>query len=164
MIGLNLCPFAGVPYRQGRIRISVIQASTEASLLAQMQSELELIDSKPVSEIETTLLVLTDVLADFGDYNQFLDDAEALLRERGWEGAYQIASFHPQYQFHGTAPDDAGNLTNRSPWPILHIIREASIDGALASFPNPELIPEQNMQKMKALSAEERRTYFPWNP
>lgn len=161
VIGLNLCPFAGVPYRNGRIRIAVSQARTEASLLTHLRSELELMDEKPASELETTLLVLSDVLADFDDYNQFLDDADGLLRESGWEGEYQIASFHPHYQFHGTFPDDTGNLTNRSPWPILHIIREESIDAALANFPNPETIPEQNIQKMKSLTPEERRKYFP---
>lgn len=161
VIGLNLCPFAGVPYRDGRIRISVSQAQTEESLQQELQYELELIDAKPASEVETTIVVIANMLADFDAYNQFLDEADAVLRNGGWEGVYQIASFHPHYRFHGAAADDAGNLTNRSPWPILHIIREASIDAALADFPDPEMIPERNIQKMKSLSPEERRKYFP---
>lgn len=161
VIGLNLCPFAGVPYRDGRVRISVSPAQTEESLREHLQSELELIDAKPASEVETTLLVIANMLADFDAYNQFLDEADVVLRNGGWEGEYQIASFHPHYRFHGTAADDAGNLTNRSPWPILHIIREASIDVALADFSDPETIPERNIQKMKSLSPEERRKFFP---
>lgn len=161
VIGLNLCPFAGVPYREGRVRIFVSPAETEELLREHLRNELELIDSKPASEVETTLVVIADMLADFDAYNQFLDEADAVLRNGGWEGEYQIASFHPDYRFHGTAADDAGNLTNRSPWPILHIIREASIDAALADFPDPEMIPERNIQKMRSLSPDERRKYFP---
>lgn len=162
VIGLNLCPFAGVPYRNGQIRITVSQAATEEALLADLQRELVLIDGTPATTIETTLLVVAGMLGDFEAYNQFLADVDLLLRRGGWEGEFQVASFHPQYRFQGTEPDDVGNLTNRSPWPILHIIREASIDKALATYPAPEAIPEHNIQKMKSLSANERRKYFPF--
>ncbi|MBI3862410.1 MAG: DUF1415 domain-containing protein [Planctomycetia bacterium] len=162
VIGLNLCPFAGTPYRNGQIRISVSQAATEETLLAHLQSELELIDGTPVATVETTLLVISGMLADFDAYNQFLAEVETLLRQGGWEGRYQVASFHPRYRFRGTKEDDACNLTNRSPWPILHVIREASIDKALSDHSEPEAIPERNIRKMRSLSPEERREYFPW--
>ncbi|MBI5759492.1 MAG: DUF1415 domain-containing protein [Planctomycetales bacterium] len=162
VIGLNLCPFAGTPYRNGQIRISISQAVTEEALLADLQRELKLIDETPAATVESTLLVVTGLLADFEAYNQFLAEIDVLLRRGGWEGELQVASFHPQYRFLGTEPDDAGNLTNRSPWPILHIIREASIDKALADYPEPESIPERNIRKMKSLSSEERCSFFPW--
>jgi hypothetical protein len=162
VIGMNLCPFAGIPFRNGQVRITVSQAVAEETLLAHLQSELSLLDETPATTIETTLLVIPGMLADFDTYNQFLDEVDALLRQRGWEGTYQVASFHPRYRFLGTNEDDAGNLTNRSPWPILHIIREASIDRALADYPEPETIPEENIRKMKSLRPEERRDHFPW--
>ncbi|MBS0265756.1 MAG: DUF1415 domain-containing protein [Planctomycetes bacterium] len=162
VIGMNLCPFAGKPYRNGQIRISVSQAATEDALLAHLQSELELIDKTPATTVETTLLVITEILVEFDAYNEFLTEVDTLLRRGGWEGTYQVASFHPQYRFFGTKADDAGNLTNRSPWPILHIIREESIDRALSDYPEPEAIPEKNIRTMQSLSPEERREYFPW--
>ena len=161
VIGLNLCPFAGTPYRNGQIRISVSRAVTAETLLADLQSELVLIDGTSATTVETTLLVVTGLLADFEAYNQFLAEVEALLRHGGWEGEYQVASFHPRYRFLGTKDDDSGNLTNRSPWPILHILREASLDKALSDYPEPGSIPERNIRKMKSLSLEERRKYFP---
>ncbi len=162
VVGLNLCPFAGAPFRDGLVRIVVSPAVTRESLLAELQSELVLIDETPATTIETTLLVVTGMLADFGAYNDFLSDVEDLLRDGDWEGEYQVASFHPQYRFQRTKAGDAGNLTNRAPWPILHILREASIETALADYPQPESIPERNIQTMKSLSPEERRELFPW--
>ncbi len=162
VIGLNLCPFAGAPFRNGLVRIVTSHAVTEEALLSGLQKELVLIDETPTTTLETTLLVVAGMLADFEEYNQFLDEVEVLLRRGGWEGRYQVASFHPQYRFEGTAADDAGNLTNRSPYPILHIIREASIDRAVAEFPGVDEIPERNIQKMKSLTAEEKLNCFPW--
>ena len=162
IIGLTLCPFAGTPYRNGQIRISVSQAATEETLLAHLQSELVLIDGTPVTTVETTLLVIADMLADFDAYNQFLAEVDALLRQGRWEGKYQVASFHPRYRFRGTKEDDVGNLTNRSPWPILHIIREASIDRARSDHPEIETIPKQNIRKMESLLPKEKRDLFQW--
>ena len=164
VVGLNLCPFAGAPFREGRVRITSSEAETEEALLANLQQELQRINEAPAEELETTLLVVPGMLADFDDYNQFLDAVDDLLQREGWEGEYQVASFHPQYRFHATEPGDAGNLTNRAPWPILHILREASIDEALESYPDPDDIPERNIQKMEALTPEERRALFPWLP
>ena len=162
VIGLNLCPFAGAPFRNGQVRIVVSQATADADLLADLQRELTLIDHTPATTLETTLVVVANMLTAFEDYNQFLDEVDILLRRGGWEGRYQVASFHPQYRFEGTAPDDSGNLTNRSPYPILHIIREASIDQAVAEYPGVDDIPERNIEKMHSLTADDRRRYFPW--
>jgi uncharacterized protein len=164
VIGLNLCPFAGAPYRNGLVRIFVSQAVTETMLLAHLQSELLLIDETPATTVETTLLVVADMLADFETFNDFLAEVDALLRREGWEGKYQVASFHPRYRFRGAKEGDAGNLTNRAPWPILHIIREASITRALSDYAEPETIPERNIQTMRSLSPDERRDLFPWLP
>ena len=162
VIGLNLCPFAGAPYRNGLVRIAVSQATTEEALLADLHSELERIDETPAAVLETTLLVVAGMLADFDAYNEFLTPVETLLRQGGCEGKYQIATFHPQYRFRGTRADDAGNLTNRSPWPILHIIREASITQALSEYSDAAAIPDRNIARMQSLTPPELLEYFPW--
>ncbi len=162
VIGLTLCPFAGTPYRNGQIRISVSQAATEELLLADLERELVLIDGTPATALETTLLVVAGMLTDFDAYSQFLDEVDTLLRQGRWEGKYQVASFHPRYRFRGTKEDDVGNLTNRSPWPILHIIREASIDRARSDYSEIETIPQRNIRKMESLTPKERRGLFPW--
>jgi hypothetical protein len=164
VIGLNLCPFAGLPYRNGQVRIAVSQATTEDALLADLQRELVWIDQTPSSELETTLLVVTGMLADFDAYNEFLTPVDILLCQEGWVGKYQVATFHPRYRFRGLRDDDPGNLTNRSPWPILHIIREVSITQALADYADPAAIPERNIDKMHSLTPQEILDYFPWIP
>lgn len=162
VIGLNLCPFAAAPYRNGLVRITVSPATTDAELLAELQRELVLIDATPAASIETTLVVVVGMLADFDAYNEFLAEVDTLLRTGGWEGRYQVATFHPRYRFHGTRDDDAGNLTNRSPWPILHILRETSLDKALADYEEPETIPERNIRTTRSLTPQDRRRFFPW--
>ena len=123
-----------------------------------------MIDESPVTDagtgIETTVLVIPNLLQSFDDYNQFLDLVDALLDEFSWAEDYQVASFHPQYCFAGVAPDSAENLTNRSPYPLLHIIREASIEAALEHYDNPESIPERNVERVSALSEDEKRRLF----
>ncbi len=175
VIGLNLCPFAAKPYGDQQIRIEAFDGDTEVGLLEMLQSELTIIDKRPIDQrpiderlieeteagIETTLIVIPDLLQDFNAYNQFLDLVDALLDEYSWTGQYQIASFHPQYCFAGVAPDSPENLTNRSPYPLLHIIREASIEMALQHYPDPENIPVRNIEKMNNLSAEDRQRLFP---
>ena len=164
VIGLNLCPFASKPYREKQVRIQLCDADTELALLETLQDELRLIDENPVTDtgtgIETTVLVIPNMLRSFDDYNQFLDLVDALMDEFDWAGEYQIASFHPQYCFAGVAPESPENLTNRSPYPLLHIIREASIEAALEHYDDPEGIPERNIEKMKALSEDEKRRLF----
>lgn len=160
VIGLNLCPFAARPYQEKRVRIQLCECETELALLETLQAELTLIDEKPASEIETTLLVIPSLLQDFEDYNQFLDLVDGLLDEFEWAGEYQVASFHPHYCFAGVAPESPENLTNRSPYPLLHIIRETSIEAALEHYENPEAIPERNIERLKALSEDEKRRLF----
>ncbi|TVP57776.1 MAG: DUF1415 domain-containing protein [Halomonadaceae bacterium] len=151
VVGLNLCPFARKPLAAGQVRIAVSDARTEEALLETLNEELLWLEAQPVSEAETTLLVVPHILADFLDYNDFLHLANGLLQRFGWEGEFQIASFHPQYQFAGTEPEDAENYSNRSPMPMLHLLREASLDQAVASHPAPEQIPERNIAALNQL-------------
>src|SRR5690606_15742276 len=111
----------------------------EETLLQSLHAEMALLDKTPASEVETTLLIVPNLLGDFFDYTRFLSRADQSLKRQGWRGVYQVASFHPQYCFAGAEPGDAGNLTNRSPYPILHIIREASLSRALEFFPDIDL-------------------------
>lgn len=161
VIGLDLCPFAARPRREKRVRIAVSHASTADALLEDLQAELERLSDTPVAELETTLLAIPDMLEDFADYNDFLDVADAMLDEEDLAGVLQVASFHPQYQFADTEADDPGNLTNRSPWPLLHIIREESLEKAIEHYPEVDRIPERNIARMNALSGEERAKLFP---
>lgn len=154
VIGLNLCPFAKAVYVKRQVRIVVSDASTERALLEQLGEELALLRDTPAEVVDTTLLVHPQVLGDFLDYNDFLDDADGLVEAMELDGVLQIASFHPDYRFADTAPDDAGNLTNRAPWPILHLLREDSIDRAVAAYPDPDGIIERNIATMRELGIE----------
>lgn len=162
VIGLNLCPFAAKPNRQKVIRIEVCHATSEQALSAVLLHELALLSNTPAPILETTLLVIPDMLQDFYDYNDYLDEADRLLVEKGFEGELQIASFHPDYQFAGTDAADAENLTNRSPYPILHLIREESLEEVLAKYPDPDSIPENNIRRVQALTEQEKRQLFPF--
>ena len=154
VIGLNLCPFAKAVYVKDQVRIVVSDASTERALLEQLGEELALLRDTPAEQVDTTLLVHPQVLGDFLDYNDFLDTADALVEALQLEGVLQVASFHPDYQFAGTAPDDAENLTNRAPYPCLHLLREDSVARAVAAYPEPDSIIERNIKTMQALGAE----------
>jgi hypothetical protein len=154
VIGLNLCPFAKAVYVKNQVRIVISDASTERALLEQLGEELALLRDSAEDSIDTTLLVHPQVLTDFLDYNDFLDTADALIEAMALDGVLQVASFHPDYQFADSAPDDAANLTNRAPYPILHLLREASIDRAVAAYPDPDAIIERNIAAMQALGVE----------
>ena len=154
VIGLNLCPFAKSVYQKAQVRIVVSDASTERALLEQLGEELALLRDTPAEAIDTTLLVHPQVLQDFLDYNDFLDDADGLVEAMDLAGELQVASFHPDYQFADTEPDDAGNLTNRAPYPVLHLLREASIDRAVAAYPQPDAIIARNIATMQDLGLE----------
>jgi hypothetical protein len=151
VIGLNLCPFAKPVYNKGLIRYIVSTARTPEVLLEDLERELRTLSEADPASIETTLLIHPHVLADFLDYNDFLDVADAAVERLGLAGVLQVASFHPAYQFAGTGPDDVTNFTNRSPYPTLHLLREASVEKALASFPDAEAIPERNMETLRGL-------------
>jgi uncharacterized protein len=154
VIGLNLCPFAKAPQVKGQVRYAVSDASDTEALLAALIGELNRLAETSPDSVETTLLIHPHVLSDFADYNDFLDLAEAAVTELDLEGVIQVASFHPQYQFAGSAPDDPANATNRSPYPTLHLLREASIDRAVAAFPDAESIFEANLATMRRLGAD----------
>lgn len=162
VIGLNLCPFSDKPTRENRVRFFVSDATDDEILLKDLQQEMELLDEKPASEIETTLVIVPDHLQDFFDYNQFLNWTNQLLKRNRWVGVYQLATFHPQYCFAHAEPEDAENLTNRAPYPILHIIREASLEKALEYFADVEDIPEINKARVKGLNAVEKQKLFPY--
>ncbi|NQV70764.1 MAG: DUF1415 domain-containing protein [Pseudohongiella sp.] len=152
VIGLNLCPFAKRELVKNRIRFKLTAASSPPQLLMALQSELELLNRD--QSIETTLLIHPEVLQDFDDYNQFLTLADLLLVQLGLRGIYQLASFHPAYQFEGTAVDDVENYTNRSPYPMLHVIREQSLERAIDDFPDVDQIPVRNIELMRRLGKE----------
>ena len=158
VIGLNLCPFAALEFDNDRVRFAVSDAATELHLLQALESELQYLFGN--SAVETTLLIHPEVLSDFADYNQFLDLAEGLLVQMNLEGVFQIASFHPDYQFEGTHADDVENYTNRSPYPTLHILREASLARAIDATPDIDQVPKRNIQTMKHLGAEKIRILF----
>lgn len=158
VIGWNLCPFARKELASDRVRFALSEADSEEALLRQLIEELDLLDSS--DEIETTLLIHPNVLGDFYDYNQFLDYADGLLDQLDRVGVYQIASFHPQYQFAGTEPDDQENFTNRSPYPLLHILREQSLTEAIDRYPDVDGIPDRNIEFMRQLSPEEMARVF----
>ncbi len=151
VIGLNLCPFAKAPQVKGQVRYVASRATDPAGLLADLVRELERLAESPADKIETTLLIHPQVLGDFAEYNDFIEIAEDTVAELGLEGVLQVASFHPQFQFEGTGPDDVTNATNRSPYPTLHLIREDSIDRAVEAFPEAEAIYEVNMATMEQL-------------
>ena len=154
VIGLNLCPFAKAVYAKQQVRIVVSDASTERALLEELGEEMALLRDTPADRIDTTLLVHPQVLQDFLDYNDFLDQADALVEVLELDGVLQVASFHPHYQFAGTEPDDAENLTNRAPYPILHLLREDSVDRAVEAYPEPDAIIERNVATMRELGAK----------
>lgn len=162
VIGLNLCPFSGKPTRENRVRFRVSAAKVEEDILADLTAEMELLDKTPATEVETTLLIIENALHDFFDYTQFLNWAQAQLKRHGWLGIYQLASFHPDYYFAGTEPADSENLTNRAPYPIIHIIREASLEQALKYYQGVEDIPDRNRHCMETLTQEQKKDLFPY--
>lgn len=149
VVGLNLCPFARAV--TDRIRYRVSAATSEDELLADLESELRLLRDADPQAIETTLLIHPHVLQDFLDFNDFLEVADAAVAALGLEGEIQIASFHPRYRFAGSAEDDIDNYTNRAPYPTLHLLREASVERALAAFSDPASIYRRNIETMRRL-------------
>ena len=158
VIGFNLCPFAKHAFINDRIHFFVSTATTEQALIFDLRNELQRLEQN--EDIETTLLIHPQILTDFYDYNDFLDSADGLLIDMDLEGVYQIASFHPNYQFAHTKSDNAENYTNRSPYPLLHLIREDSLEKAVANYPNPELIPERNINLMKEMGHDNLQSLF----
>ena len=155
VVGLNLCPFARRVSEAGRVRYAVTSAGDEEGLLAALGSELSALAAAPRAKVETTLLVHPGVLAAFADYNDFLPAADALVRRLGLRGVIQVAGFHPAYQFAGTGPDAVENYTNRSPYPMLHLLREASVTEVAADPDALAGIPARNVATLRALGRAE---------
>jgi len=151
VIGLNLCPFARGVDSKGQVRYVVSDATEVEDLLAELCDELQRLADADAAEVDTTLLMHPAVLQDFEDFNDFLELADAAVEELGLDGVLQVASFHPQFQFADTEPDDITNATNRSPYPTLHLLREDSVDRAVAAFPEAEAIFERNMETLEQL-------------
>ena len=164
VIGLNLCPFAKAVHVKQQIRYVVSHAETPEALLEQLVSELQLLAAADPQQVEMTLLMHPQVLQDFLDYNDFLEVADAAIEQLDLGGVLQIASFHPAYQFAGTAPDDIENYTNRSPYPTLHLLREASIDQAVAAFPDAADIFERNIETLQRLGLAGWKKLFSADP
>jgi len=154
VIGLNLCPFARIPFAEQRVRFRVSPARNEDALLADLYEELKVLHATDPLICETTLLVHPGVLTDFLDYNDFLDAADAVVLALGLEGELQIASFHPDYRFADSAEDALENYTNRSPYPMLHLLREASIERAVASIADSDDIYRRNIETLRRLGMD----------
>jgi hypothetical protein len=151
VIGLNLCPFAKAVYVKNQVRLVVSRARHADDLLEELDRELDLLVATPADEIDTTLLIHPTLFEDFLDFNDFLEVADGVVEEHALEGVIQLASFHPRFQFDGTEPDDISNFTNRSPFAMLHLLREASVEKAVEAFPEAEAIFEENIKTLEKL-------------
>tara|TARA_B110000483_G_scaffold149569_1_gene178187 strand:+ start:1913 stop:2509 length:597 start_codon:yes stop_codon:yes gene_type:complete len=158
VIGFNLCPFARKEFDQGNIRFKVSEPHSDEDLLIALASELELLEKN--TQIETSIVIIHGHLKGFSDYCDFIERANSLLFELGLEGIFQIAGFHPEYQFAGTQAAAAENYTNRSPLPLLHILREDSVESAVENHPNADNIPAKNIERMNKIGAKKLRELF----
>jgi hypothetical protein len=154
VIGLNLCPFAKSVYVKEQVRYVVSNATTPEALLETLMDELQRLSDTDPGQVDTTLLIHPFVLTDFLDYNEFLDVADAALEDMQLDGELQVASFHPDYQFADSDPNDIANYTNRAPYPTLHLLREDSIARAVEAFPEASEIFEKNIDTMEKLGHE----------
>ncbi len=151
VIGLNLCPFAKSVHVKGQVHYVVSRAQDAKTLLSTLKDELQALEVLDAAERDTTLLIAPLMFPEFLDFNDFLDQADRVLRKLRLDGMFQIASFHPQFQFADTTVEDITNFTNRAPYPTLHLLREASIDRAVQAYPDAEDIFGKNMQTLEAL-------------
>ena len=154
VIGLNLCPFAKAVHVKGQIRYAVHESDAQAGLMDALLAEAHDLAALDAAVRDTTLLIAPNTLADFLDFNDFTARAERRLARAGFDGVFQLASFHPQFQFAGTDAGDIGNATNRAPYPTLHLLREESVDRAVDAFPEAEAIYEHNIDTLEALGPE----------
>lgn len=154
VIGLNLCPFAKAVQAKGQVRYVLSDADHSRDLLEQLGEELLLLRDTPAEEIDTTLVVHPHVLQDFLDYNDFLDEADALVEAMDLEGVLQVASFHPDYRFADADPQDMENFSNRAPWPTLHLLREDSVSRAVDAYPEPDAIIDRNRETLRKLGRD----------
>ena len=162
VIGLNLCPFAKKPRINQQIKVFISNARSDEALINDFMDELEFIRDVDPEVTDTCVFVIPNMLSDFDSYLNYLALANMTVQQMGLEGEFQLASFHPKYQFEDTEPDDKENLTNTSPYPVIHIIREATVEKVLKLYPNPELIPENNINRVEALTDEEVNKLYPF--
>ena len=162
VIGLNLCPFAAHPYQQGKIRFRLEETADIEKLITTLKEELLLLQKTPTSKVETSIVVIPNILKDFINplagkiaYNDFLSVVEKILEELGLVGELQVASFHPDYQYAGTNQNDPSNYVTRSPYPMFHLLREESLEKVIATYPDVEQIPFNNIKKLNELGIEE---------
>ena len=151
VIGLNFCPFAKRELRKNAVRFAVCGSNSSQDVLQQLIDECRFLDAHDATE--TTLLIMPNGYSDFMEYLDLADLAEQLLAEQGYEGVYQIASFHPDYCFADADSEDVANYTNRSPYPMLHLLREASLDQAIDAYPDIDSIPANNIEKARGLGS-----------
>lgn len=151
VIGLNLCPFAKAVQVKQQVRYVVSDATDDEGVLADLEDELLLLAQTDAEQVDTTLLIVPDAMEDFYDFNDFADLSDRLLKRLRLVGTLQVATFHPAFQFAETSPDDIENCTNRSPYPILHLLREDSIDRAVEAYADPADIYEKNIQTLQRL-------------
>lgn len=160
VIGQRLCPFVAQPFFNDRVRYCVSDQRSAEGLLDDLSGELRALDASNPEQLETTLLIHPRVLTNFLDYNDFLSECDSAIRKLDLDGILQIASFHPRYQFAGTRAEDITNYTNRSPYPMLHILREASIERAVTNFPGVHDIGTRNIETLRRLGHEGWRRLF----
>lgn len=154
VIGLNLCPFAKPVFIKDQIKFVKSDAKTPDELTKDLLKELNFLTGMEGDDTETTILIIPFVLQDFGHYLDYLEYANDLIYQAGLEGTFQLASFHPDYQFEDTEPNDVENYTNRSPFPLLHILREDTLAKAIKTYPNVEDIPSNNIKKLQELGVD----------
>ncbi|MBR8060190.1 DUF1415 domain-containing protein [Burkholderia dolosa] len=160
VIGLNLCPFAKSVYVKDQVRYAISEATTLEDALADLESELRALEAADPQQIDTTLVIYPHAFADFVDFNDVLSFADRLVQQLRLDGVLQIASFHPQYRFEGSEPDDIENYTNRAPYPILHLLREDSIARAVDAFPDASAIYEKNQETLRRLGHDGWREWM----
>ena len=154
VLGLDLCPFARGPWDGGRVRIVVSPATTVEALAESLHEELKHLAGADPARLETTLLVHPAVLGDFLDFNDFLDVADRLLEALELDGVIQVASFHPEYRFADAPENDPAHCTNRSPYPTLHLLRESSIERAVAAYGDTDAIFERNIETLRRIGVD----------
>ncbi|MEM8525312.1 MAG: DUF1415 domain-containing protein [Bacteroidota bacterium] len=154
VIGMNFCPFAKVPFDQNRIQYLVEESTDLKEIVSTVGDAMHNLMATSETEIETSLIILPNVLPDFMEYLNFVDVLQDFLEEAKLEGNLQIATFHPEYQFANTTPHDAENYTNRSPYPMIHLLREKSVSRAIDHYPDVYDIPEKNIERLEQIGAE----------
>jgi len=152
VVDCNFCPFAGREVKRGTVAYEVLKTGSAQTVLTAFEAAMKTMDRS--TEIETMFLILPQGFGHFADYLKLVSGAERLIKKKGYEGVYQVASFHPEYLFAGSSSADPANYTNRSPYPMLHLLREESVSKAIASYPDTHKIPEKNIAfaKQKGLA------------